>query len=54
VSKNVHHVVRSILAPFGEPIESRPPVMSEEERIAERVEKRGRKEARREERRLGA
>jgi hypothetical protein len=39
VSKNVHHVVRSILAPFGEPIEARPPVPTEEQRMAERVAK---------------
>jgi hypothetical protein len=46
VSKNVHHVVRSILAPFGEPIEARPPVPTEEERMAERVAKSNAKMAR--------
>ncbi|CAG8954875.1 hypothetical protein HYFRA_00008562 [Hymenoscyphus fraxineus] len=47
VSKNVHHVVRSIIAPFGEPIEGRPPVPTEEERIAERARKKEEKEERR-------
>jgi len=36
--------VNSIIAPFGEPIEDRPPVPTEEERIAEREAKRRRKE----------
>jgi len=31
--------VKSIVAPFGEPIENRPPVPTEEERIAERQAK---------------
>jgi small subunit ribosomal protein S17 len=39
----VHHVVKSIVAPFGEPIEARPPIPSEEERIAEREAKRAAK-----------
>ncbi|TVY13856.1 hypothetical protein LARI1_G007160 [Lachnellula arida] len=47
VSKNVHHVVRKIVAPFGEPIEARPAVPSEEERLEERAAKRAAKEARR-------
>ncbi|RDL31845.1 uncharacterized protein BP5553_09247 [Venustampulla echinocandica] len=47
VSKRVHHVVRNIIAPFGEPIEARPPVPSEEERMAERERKRAAKEERR-------
>ncbi|RFU27894.1 hypothetical protein B7463_g8443, partial [Scytalidium lignicola] len=47
VSKNVHHVVESIIAPFGEPIEARPPVPTEEERVAEREEKKRRKDERR-------
>ena len=38
-SKHVHHVVSSIIAPFGEPIEARPAVPSEEERVKEREEK---------------
>jgi small subunit ribosomal protein S17 len=38
-SKHVHHVVSSIIAPFGEPIEARPAVPSEEERMKEREEK---------------
>ncbi|RDW77281.1 hypothetical protein BP6252_05334 [Coleophoma cylindrospora] len=39
VSKHVHHVVDSIIAPYGVPIEERPRVPSEAERIAEREEK---------------
>ncbi|CZR57591.1 related to ribosomal protein [Phialocephala subalpina] len=46
-SKHVHHVVNSILAPFGDPIEARPKVPSEEERLAMREEKRAAKEERR-------
>jgi hypothetical protein len=53
VSKNVHHVVRSILAPFGEPIEARPPVPTEEERMAERVAKQAAKIARKQARERG-
>ncbi|KUJ14804.1 nucleic acid-binding protein [Mollisia scopiformis] len=52
-SKNVHHVVNSILAPFGEPIEARPKVPSEEERLAMREEKRARKDERRMVARMG-
>ena len=43
----MHHVVNSILAPFGEPIESRPPVPTLEERLGMREEKRRAKEERR-------
>ncbi|TAQ89908.1 hypothetical protein B7494_g1749 [Chlorociboria aeruginascens] len=39
VSKTVHHVVSEILAPFGDPIDARPPVPTEEERIAEKEER---------------
>ena len=39
VSKHVHHVVSQIIAPFGDPIEARPPVPTEGERIREREEK---------------
>lgn len=46
-SKQVHHVVNSILAPFGEPIEARPPVPTVEERIAEKEAKRKLKEGKR-------
>ncbi|KAH8661630.1 hypothetical protein BGZ60DRAFT_455675 [Tricladium varicosporioides] len=46
-SKNVHHVVREIIAPFGEPIEGRPPVPSEEERMAVREAKKAAKQERR-------
>ncbi|KAH8819686.1 hypothetical protein F5884DRAFT_22471 [Xylogone sp. PMI_703] len=47
VSKRVHHVVESIIAPFGEPIEARPPVPTYEERMAERIEKKRIKDERR-------
>ncbi|KAL6707805.1 hypothetical protein ACN47E_003705 [Coniothyrium glycines] len=40
-SKAISHVVTSIVAPFGEPVEKRPPVLSqqqlEEERVRERL-----------------
>ncbi|RAH46127.1 uS17 family ribosomal protein [Aspergillus brunneoviolaceus CBS 621.78] len=39
-SRNVHHVVERIIAPFGDPIEDRPAVMTREERDAARAEKR--------------
>ena len=50
VSKTVHHVVTRIIAPWGKPIEERPPVPTEEERLEVREEKRARKLKRREER----
>lgn len=37
-SKTVRHVVERIVAPFGEPVDARPPIMSAEERMALRVE----------------
>ena len=46
-SKCVRHVVTSIIAPFGDPIEARPPVPTEEERLAERAKKRIAKDERR-------
>jgi|TARA_R110002003_G_scaffold63_15_gene5894 small subunit ribosomal protein S17 len=40
-SKAIHHVVTSIIAPFGEPVENRPPVLTpaqlEEQRIRQRL-----------------
>ncbi|KAH7410388.1 hypothetical protein DE146DRAFT_353110 [Phaeosphaeria sp. MPI-PUGE-AT-0046c] len=39
-SKAIHHVVTSIIAPFGEPVENRPPVMTTEELDALRLKKR--------------
>jgi small subunit ribosomal protein S17 len=39
--------VNSIVAPFGDPIEARPPVPTEEERIAEREGKKAMKVERR-------
>jgi small subunit ribosomal protein S17 len=49
----VHHVVTSIVAPFGEPIDARPPVPTEEERIQERIEKKEGKRARKAGKNLG-
>ncbi|KAH8592373.1 hypothetical protein B0O99DRAFT_630393 [Bisporella sp. PMI_857] len=46
-SKHVHHVVDHIIAPFGEPIDARPAVMSEAERVAEREAQRAAKVERR-------
>ncbi|KAJ4346573.1 uncharacterized protein N0V89_010504 [Didymosphaeria variabile] len=39
-SKNIRHVVTSIVAPFGEPVENRPPILSEEERMQMRMRER--------------
>lgn len=39
-SKAIHHVVTSIVAPFGEPVENRPPVLSQAELDELRVKKR--------------
>ncbi|KAI8956560.1 nucleic acid-binding protein [Daldinia sp. FL1419] len=47
VSQHVRHVVKHIIAPYGEPIEERPPVPTLEERIAERAAKRAAKDERR-------
>lgn len=44
-------MVSSIIAPFGPPIEERPPVPTAEERIAERERKKAEKDERRRERR---
>lgn len=41
------HIVNSIIAPFGEPIEARPPVPNIEEVLAEMEEKKGKKTERR-------
>ncbi|KAK1474498.1 ribosomal protein S17 [Colletotrichum tamarilloi] len=50
-SPHKRHVVKSIIAPHGTPISARPPVPTEEERIAAKVQKREAKVARRETRR---
>lgn len=42
-SKHVKHVVNSIIAPFGEPIESRAPIPTREELVAEREAKKSEK-----------
>lgn len=49
----MHHVVSSIIAPFGEPIEARPPVPTEEERIQEREARKKVKDERRRAKRRG-
>jgi hypothetical protein len=51
-SRRVHHVVERIIAPFGEAIEDRPPVLSRAERDAIRLKKRMAKAARRDQRRV--
>ncbi|KAI9797891.1 MAG: hypothetical protein M1833_005091 [Piccolia ochrophora] len=51
VSKQVHHVVTGIVAPFGPPVDARPPIPTEDERRKEHAEKRARKLERRELRR---
>ena len=51
-SRHISHVVSEILAPFGVPIDERPMIMSEEERVAKRAEKRAAKEGRRARRRM--
>ena len=49
VSKHIRHRVTEILAPWGPPINQRPPVLSEEEVIAMKVARRRRKEERKQE-----
>jgi small subunit ribosomal protein S17 len=39
-SRSIRHVVTSIVAPFGEPVENRPPILSEEERMQIRIKER--------------
>lgn len=48
-SRNVRHVVEKIVAPFGTPVEARPPVLSIEEREKLKVEKIMEREKKREE-----
>ncbi|KAJ9667770.1 hypothetical protein H2201_001956 [Coniosporium apollinis] len=45
-SKTVRHVVTSIIAPFGPPLDQRPPLPTEAERIAARTAKRVEKDVR--------
>ncbi|KAI1105397.1 nucleic acid-binding protein [Jackrogersella minutella] len=47
VAQHVRHVVKHIIAPYGEPIDRRPPIPTLEERVAERAAKRAAKDARR-------
>jgi len=42
-SRHVKHIVNSIIAPYGEPIEARPPVPSREELFAEKEAKKSKK-----------
>ena len=51
-SKHVKHIVRSIIAPFGEPIEARPPIPSINEVVAEMDEKKRLKDERKKQRLL--
>ncbi|KAF2445874.1 nucleic acid-binding protein [Karstenula rhodostoma CBS 690.94] len=39
-SKSIRHVVTSIVSPFGEPVENRPPILSDEERMQIRIKER--------------
>lgn len=50
-SQHKRHVIKQIIAPFGTPIEERPPVPTLEERIAEREAKTAAKQERRRARR---
>jgi small subunit ribosomal protein S17 len=50
VSRRVEHVVASIVSPFGDPIESRPPIPTADERLAKYKEYRFKKLLRREKR----
>ena len=52
-SRHIKHVVVEILAPWGPPVEERPRIPSEAERIQKRLEKRERKLDRRRRRREG-
>lgn len=45
-SKSIRHVVTSIIAPFGEPVENRPPVPTEQERMDQRIRQRLMKDVR--------
>ena len=45
-SKHIRHVVTSIVAPFGSPVEDRPPILTEEQRMELRVKQRLMKDVR--------
>ncbi|KAI1452965.1 nucleic acid-binding protein [Annulohypoxylon moriforme] len=47
VSQHVRHVVKHIIAPYGDPIDERPPIPTLEERVAEAAAKRAAKDERR-------
>ncbi|KAL0936675.1 mitochondrial 37S ribosomal protein uS17m [Colletotrichum truncatum] len=46
-SRHKRHVVKGIIAPHATPIEERPPIPTEEERLAARMQKRDAKDTRR-------
>ncbi|KAF2711549.1 nucleic acid-binding protein [Pleomassaria siparia CBS 279.74] len=45
-SKRIRHVVSQIIAPFGAPVEDRPPVLTEDQRMAIRIQERLEKDVR--------
>ena len=45
-SKHIRHVVTSIVAPFGSPVEDRPPILTEEQRMELRIKQRLMKDVR--------
>ncbi|KAF2272128.1 nucleic acid-binding protein [Westerdykella ornata] len=49
-SKQIHHVVTSIIAPFGTPVDQRPPVLTQEQLMQKRLEARLEKDVRSKER----
>jgi small subunit ribosomal protein S17 len=53
-SQHKRHVVKQIIAPYGTPIEDRPSVPTEDERIALRDQQKAEKDARRQARREAA
>ncbi|KAL6721190.1 hypothetical protein ACLMJK_000292 [Lecanora helva] len=53
ISPRIQHFVSEIVAPWGPSIEARPPVMSQEQRVAVRREKKERKNERKRVRREG-
>ncbi|KAF2195530.1 nucleic acid-binding protein [Zopfia rhizophila CBS 207.26] len=45
-SKSIRHVVTAVIAPFGPPIQDRPPIPTEEERMAQKIQQRLEKDVR--------
>ncbi|PFH54925.1 hypothetical protein XA68_11731 [Ophiocordyceps unilateralis] len=52
-SRHKRHVIKQIIAPYGTPIEQRPPVPTLEERITERQDRKAAKDRRRAARKQG-